>query len=200
MADNEKEEQLDRLLDSLLSQYSAAQPRPGLETRVLAQIAENREGKQAGPSRLRWLMVGAGIAASAIAVVIAMFVFRAEQRHSPTPSLAENAHTQQQGQSSSKAVQVPPTFPAANRRVAVRHSASAPETRKKNGRFQTLAVAQRPAIFPTPVPLSEQERLMFAYVENTPRAEVVTQIKSDDQKEARAFWAEGEPLVQRKAQ
>jgi len=50
------------------------------------------------------------------------------------------------------------------------------------------------------VPLTEQERLLFTYVENTPRSEVVAQIKSDDQKEARAFWAAGEPLLQRKAQ
>ena len=199
MAETNKEKQLDRLLDSLLSQYSAAEPRPGLETRVLAQIAEKRERKQTLQNRLRWLMVGAGIAASAIAVVIATVAFRAEQRHSPTPPPAGIAHVQQPRQNSED-VGVAPTNPAVNRRIVIRHTVVAQRTEKGNGQLQTLAVSQRPAIFPTPVPLSEQERLMFAYVRNTQLSEVVAQIKSEDQKEAREFWAQGEPLLQRKAQ
>ncbi|HET9180742.1 MAG TPA: hypothetical protein VFP59_01310 [Candidatus Angelobacter sp.] len=197
MADNDREKQLDRLLDSLLSQYSAAQPRPGLETRVLAQIAECCERKQAGSGWRRWL-IGAGIAGSAVAVAIVMLVFRAEQGHSPTPSLANNTHTEQP-QQSSKTVQVPPTIPATRRKVAAQHTVAHPKTEKKNREFETLAVSQRPAVFPTPVPLTEQERLMFSYVENTPQSEVVAQIKSEDQKEARAFWAQGEPLLKSKA-
>ena len=199
MADNDREKQLDRLLDSMLSQYSAAQPRPGLETRVLAQIAEIRERKQAKPSRLRWLMVATGIAGAAIVVVVVMLAFRAEQQHSPTSPMADNAHTQQE-RHNSEASRALPTLPATNERVAVRHRATARTRRNKNSNFQTLAVSQRPAIFPTPVPLTEQERLMFSYVEHTPQSEVVAQIKSDDQKEARAFWAQGEPLLKGKAQ
>lgn len=198
MVDNDREKQLDDLLDSSLSQYSAVEPRPGLETRVLAQIAEKREQKQTLQSRMRWRMVGAGIAASAIAVVLAMLVFRAEQRHSPTPPLVDSGHTQQRRQNI-EAVRVAPTNPAANRRVVIRHTAAAQRTGRKNRQLQTLAVSQRPAIFPTPVPLSEQERLMFAYVRNTQLSEVVAQIQSDEQKEAMAFWAQGEPLLQRKA-
>lgn len=198
MADNDREKQLDRLLDSMLSQYSAAEPRPGLETRVLAQIAETREEKQAGSSPLRWLVVGAGIAVSAVAVVVVMLAFRAEQRHSLPPPLADNIHTQQEQKS--EAVRVPPMIPATNRRVAVQHRATTRTRRNKNSNFQTLAVSQRPAIFPTPVPLTEQERLMFSYVEHTPQSEVIAQMKSEDQKEARAFWAQGEPLLKSKAQ
>lgn len=44
------------------------------------------------------------------------------------------------------------------------------------------------AIFPTPVALSEQEKLMFSYLANTPREEVVAQIQSNDQEEGNAFW------------
>ena len=52
----------------------------------------------------------------------------------------------------------------------------------------TLAVSQRPASFPTPFPLSEQERLMLAYLNNTPHEEVIAQIQRTDQKEADEFW------------
>ena len=196
MPDNDKEKQTDRLLDSMLSQYSAVEPRPGLETRVLAQIAESRERR---PGRLRWLVAGTGIAASAIAVVVVMLVLRVEQRHSPTLPQADSIQAQQQRRNSA-AGQVAPTIRTARRRVAVRHAVTAQKAEKKNRQFQSLAVSQRPAIFPTPAPLTEQERLMFSYVENTPRGEVVAQVRNDDQKEARAFWAEGEPLLRGKAQ
>ena len=46
----------------------------------------------------------------------------------------------------------------------------------------------RPASFPTPFPLSEQERLMLAYLNNTPHQEVIAQIQRTDQKEAEEFW------------
>ena len=84
--------------------------------------------------------------------------------------------------------------------VCVRKSLPRRILRQADSQAQETALAERPAVFPTPVPLTEQERLLFTYVENTPRSEVVAQIKSDDQKEARAFWAAGEPLLQRKAQ
>jgi hypothetical protein len=35
---------------------------------------------------------------------------------------------------------------------------------------------------------------MFTYLANTPREEVVGQIKSDDEKEAATFWTQGEPM------
>lgn len=46
----------------------------------------------------------------------------------------------------------------------------------------------RPANFPTPFPLSEQERLMLAYLNNTPHQEVIAQIQRTDQQEAEEFW------------
>jgi hypothetical protein len=46
----------------------------------------------------------------------------------------------------------------------------------------------RPANFPTPSPLSEQERLMLAYLNKTPHQEVIAQIQRTDQQEAAEFW------------
>jgi hypothetical protein len=84
---------------------------------------------------------------------------------------------------------------------AVEHSSPAGKMQVRNRKkiavqatSQDAALAKRPAVFPTPVPLSQQERLMFTYMANTPREEVVSQITTDDQKEAAAFWAQGEPM------
>jgi len=69
-------------------------------------------------------------------------------------------------------------------RVIHRHKTLAPGPQQN----ATLAVSQRPASFPTPFPLSEQERLMLAYLNNTPHEEVIAQIQRTDQKEADEFW------------
>jgi len=43
-----------------------------------------------------------------------------------------------------------------------------------------LALSQRPPVFPTPVPLSEQEQLLLRYVARTPRGELIAQSHPDD--------------------
>ena len=48
MADQEKDKQMqiDEMLDSLLANYSSAEPRPGLETRILANLREQQKRKR----------------------------------------------------------------------------------------------------------------------------------------------------------
>jgi hypothetical protein len=48
MADQEKDRQVDKMLDSLLANYSSAEPRPGLETRILANLREAEKKAQDG--------------------------------------------------------------------------------------------------------------------------------------------------------
>lgn len=186
MADQGKEKQLDDLLDSLLSQYASAEPRPGLETRVLAQIAESRSDHKARAASLRWLIAGGGLALAATALVVVLMVFRARQQPHSSPRVAQSGHAQQVPDRSKSAVE---------------HSSVAGKAQVRNRKpiavrpaRQDAELAERPAVFPTPVPLSRQERLMFSYMANTPRQEVVSQITTDDQKEAAAFWAQGEPV------
>src|SRR5258708_30625617 len=67
MADQDKDKQLDDLLESLLSRYSLAEPRPGLETRILATMEGHATQRQR-----RWLFVfAASVAAVLFAVLIA---------------------------------------------------------------------------------------------------------------------------------
>src|SRR6185312_13321377 len=83
--------------------------------------------------------------------------------------------------------------PAARQETAriQRHKPSTVPTAQQNA---TLVRSQRPANFPTPVPLSEQERMMFAYLENAPREVVIAQLpRNNDQQESEAFWADREP-------
>jgi hypothetical protein len=186
MTDPGKEKQLDDLLDSLLSQYASAEPRPGLETRVLARIAESRRDNEARVIGWRWLIAGAGLVASAAALVVVLLVFRTEQQPYSSPRMAQTGHTQP--------IPAAPQSLSQGSGVATKRPVHKRKTILSQATRQDAALTGRPAIFPTPVPLSQQERLMFTYMANTPRAEVVSQITTDDQKEAAAFWAQADPL------
>jgi hypothetical protein len=70
MADEEKDWQLDTLLDSLLRSYSAADPRPGFETRLRAVVGAQITRVR----RTNWLM----LAASAAAVVLFAWIMIAK--------------------------------------------------------------------------------------------------------------------------
>src|SRR5215467_6513065 len=72
MADQNDQRQLDDLLDSALSAYSAVEPRPGLEARILARIQESER-----QPNLRWWSIPwlAGATAAAIAVLILGILF-----------------------------------------------------------------------------------------------------------------------------
>jgi hypothetical protein len=43
-----------------------------------------------------------------------------------------------------------------------------------------LALHRRPPVFPTPTPLSEQERLLLSYYTHTPREELIAQSHPED--------------------
>jgi len=194
MADQEKDKQMDNMLDSLLAGYSSAEPRPGLETRIMATLrdAESREASR-GWWNLKWVWAGAALAAIIVAGVLI-----GGKRHAAPPPRTVVQKTQpavqqpvvQQPNTQQPTVQSRVPAVVGSEQIIHRHKNLTPRPQQN----ATLALSQRPAVFPTPAPLSEQERLMFTYLENTPREVVVAQIPhTDDQKEAEAFWADREP-------
>jgi hypothetical protein len=184
----EKEKQMDEMLDSLLANYSSAGPRPGLETRILARLAD-APGREALPTawNLRWLWAGAAVAA---AIVVALVLIGGRSKvKAPVvvtnPSAPVLPHTPQPG------LPVTTTAHPERHRPKATVSPGVESTRLENA---SLPLNRRPEVFPTPTPLSEQERLMFSYLENTPREVVIAQIpRNDDQQESEAFWADREP-------
>jgi len=184
MADQEKDKQMqiDDMLDSLLANYSSAEPRPGLETRILANLREAEKRASQGWWNFKWIWAGVVTAA----IIVAAVLINGRHRIEPPRDVIVK---------SSPAVPQPeiqPQAPAVRNETARIHQRKPlASTRAPNA---TLALNERPANFPTPVPLSEQERLMFTYLENTPREVVIAQIpRNDDQKESEAFWADREP-------
>ena len=178
MTDRERDNHLDELLDSALAQYSSAEPRPGLETRILARVREAK-ATAASPARSwRWLWAGA-----MAAVALVTFIVLAS-RHSRLPSPGN------------KVVQVPQapvrgTPPLQSSAPAIvtnipRHGRKPPVVRA-HVETARLSREQRPSVFPTPSPLSEQEKLALVYAARAPKDELIAQIKVPDAEEEE-FW------------
>lgn len=165
MADQEK--QLDQLLDSLLANYADAEPRPGFETRLLASLSEPKPG-----FRLGWLWAAVAAMVTAVAV-FAIYYSRVEELPQPPSIQAAKPPA------SLPARPVPVPVPDASRRLPKLTVEPAPLV-------STLDVRQE--VFPTPVPLSEQEALMLRYLAGTPRSEVAVHAHEDEPTE------KGEPL------
>ncbi len=189
MADQEKDKQMqiDDMLDSLLANYSSAEPRPGLETRIMANLilanprdAESREASR-GWWGFKWLWAGAALAA-----VIVIGVLIGGKRHAAPPSRTVVQIAQPAAQQPQVQPKPPETAPEIARKQRQRrpHRAAMITAARNSG----LKPEARPANFPTPFPLSEQERLMLAYLNNRPRQEVIAQMQRTDQKEAEEFW------------
>ncbi len=182
MADMKKDKQMHEMLGSLLAQYSLVEPRPGLEQRILANLSDTTRNEAVLPWwNFKWLWAGAAVAA---AIVVAVLIAGRGHPAAPIPTVVQ---TQQPAPPQTGMQRSLPatagTIPANHRKMPV----------QRRPRNAELASSQWPAIFPTPTPLSEQERLMFAYLANTPQEVVVAQMQRDDQKEADAFWADHEP-------
>jgi hypothetical protein len=168
--EKDKQMQIDDMLDSLLANYSSAEPRPGLETRILANL-QGAAGNEspAGWWNFKWIWAGMVTAAIIVAAVLISGRHRVEP---PTHVIVKTSPSVPQPE-------IQPHAPIARQetaRIHRRKPSSAPTAQQS----AALALSQRPAIFPTPTPLSEQEKLLLSYVAGTPREEVVAQSHPDE--------------------
>ena len=169
MADQEKDKRMDEMLDSLLASYSSAEPRPRLETRILANLRDAEEKEAAhGWWNFKWLWAGMVTAAIIVAAVLI------SGRHQIAPPTHMIARTNQPAPHP----ETQPNAPAVrNETVRIRPRKSLAPTRPQNA---ALALNERPAVFPTPTPLSEQEKLLLSYLAGTPREEVIAESHPDE--------------------
>jgi hypothetical protein len=144
--DDKNERQFeDDLLDAALRQRANAEPRAGLEQQILAGIEARRRGR-AFP---RWVWVFA--AGAAATVVVAFIIIR--RPVAPVPS-------------------VPPPMTAGSAQP-VMPVAAGPAARRMPPPAASAKTVQ-PATFPSPRPLSPQEKLLLAYVRNGRLGETAT--------------------------
>ena len=139
MHQNEHNRFVDDLLDAGLAQYRSVEPRPGLENRILARL---RTEQKAAPWRAWAWRIGAGVVAAG--VILALVSQPRRQRPHTLPSVAES----------------PKSAPA----VASLTPATAPARQTPVPRHNE----PRRDVFPSPAPLSEEEKLLVSYVRKMP--------------------------------
>lgn len=163
MAELNDDQRLEKLLDSLLASYSDEQPRPGLQTRVLANLRAQAASNQPRTWKTVWWSISG--AAAAVALVFAFFLWQAVQLP-PPPQTSEFT--------------APAAPPVAASAPKVSLPCPAPCRTVRKPRAETPAVASvRLEVFPSPSPLSSQEKLLLQYVVGTPAEEVISQSHAD---------------------
>jgi hypothetical protein len=177
------EDGLDRILDLALAKYAAVAPREGLENRILGNLQAQR-GQVPNRAGHRWYAMAA---VAAVAVVVMTLAWRSGKNshtsvaNQPTATAAVKASSEIVSNSSTNEVraQGPKRTPRAMKRRA----------------YLPAEVAAQPKLdqFPSPQPLSEQEKILASYVAEDPeRAILVARLRTellrqDELEEIQAF-------------
>lgn len=171
---------LDRELEAALAQYATVEPRAGLEQRVLTNLQAERE-KIASRSWWRWPLTLALAAAVTIAVGVSL-TWRSAKT-SPVVSVVRPPTSVQSGG------QVGPILAGEVRNPPpLISSARRHETNRDRRRQPTVAAGPKLEQFPSPQPMSEQEKILASYVAQYPEhaaliAEARTEALRKDRRE-----------------
>jgi hypothetical protein len=153
MHDKQSDRFVDELLDASLKQFRGDEPCPGLEGRILATVRAREEAVRRGIWTWVWAL---GAAAGALAVAIVV-VSLAHRQRVPIPA------------TTSPAAPLAATKPAA---PLIGPQEVLPTPRLTQRAARVRVAARRPDVFPTPVPLTEQEKLLLAFVQAVPKSQL----------------------------
>jgi hypothetical protein len=133
-------DELDRILDDALASYSLLEPRAGLPGRVMARVAADG----AAPRRVWWWLAPA---AAVLAGALIATVFWRSETHPPVVTVVR-----------------PPV------RTEVETPAAPPplDVARKVEHVRSVRRLPRRESFPSPAPLSAEERALLAFVQHAP--------------------------------
>ena len=171
----------DQWLESALIQFGKAEPRVGLENRLLANLRAERA--QAYLRRRWWRALG--MVASLAAILVAVRVEERDRERKPESTAATSTTNRAEARELVQPRPIPQIVHPA-REVVLRRPAHRPT--------RDLAVASTPKLaqFPSPQPLSEQERILASYVAKYPEhAALVAQARAEALQQDREEEAAG---------
>ena len=166
MAPNDQEN-LHRWLERALVEYGNAEPISGLEGRVLANLQSERERITA---RQRWFWA-LTLTATVAVIILAVWMESDTAQRTRIPT-SKSAPSEQRAESKQRLVQsAKPGMFQQSRKITSQHV-------KQNRTVRSFEAVAAPKLdrFPSSQPLSEQERLLLAYLNQTPKEEVMLAI------------------------
>ncbi len=159
MEDNDRF--VDELLDSALAHRRVAEPRPGLEGRIMAHVRSASQESSKSKARKLWLA-----AAAAAAVIGLVAIYAANLSHNPALQTSQTVN------------QVPAASPTVTLKASSEPTpAASPATkiaepkqvaRSERKPLRRVEAHHWPSQFPTPAPLSPEEKALVRYVRETP--------------------------------
>lgn len=174
--DGNQDKFVDELLDAGLAQRRSVEPRLGIEQRVLARLRteERSAGWRAWPWRL-----AAGLAVAGMIGAL-VFVASRRQRVPGPPSIAgvESSGSTAPAASIRSKASEPGSKAAGSQRPATRRAPMG----NSLAVLTSLPARNEPRgeVFPTPAPLSDQEKLLLAYLRLAPAPNALNFDKGED--------------------
>jgi hypothetical protein len=185
-----QDHELDRALDAALATYAAVEPRAGLEDRIFANLRAE-QARAVGRAWWRWPVTAIAVA---LVVVALGLVWKSVKTSHPVakhpPAVIESGkQTGTQAQNRDPNSARPPVRTPIRR--AVRHQPRAEAVAASNPKLDQ---------FPSPQPLSEQEKLLETYVAKFPeRAVLLARARQEalrrDQLEEMNAFPSGDPAT-----
>jgi hypothetical protein len=184
----EREQFAERMLDQALQQYSAAEPRPGLEARILTNLANRRAQPWYSLFTMPRFIWPLTATVALLAIALGTWQYRKPALH---PS--EVARTLAPATTTASSEIKPSVVSSAATSIASRrHTAQPPQLARR----EPSPELPRREQFPSPAPLSDQELLLLTYLRTTPREEVllaVAQREAEREQEMERFFNDSTP-------
>jgi hypothetical protein len=155
MNDKRDDSFVDQLLDSTLERYRTVEPTAELERKILRRL----EADEARSRRFRWALLPA--TATTVVALVAMMVYLNRRSVLLSPPPAESAVI-----APVRPVGVQAPLHPVQRRLATRGGGG-------EVRSEGIVLVRRQERFPSPAPLSDEERLLLRYAEETPKEQLV---------------------------
>lgn len=164
----------DQQLDAALSKFAAVEPRAGLEDRILANLRIEQE-RPTERSWWRWPVVGA-LAAAVIVVVLSLAWSSGKPQN-----IAAHLSPSKQTNDHAATTQVANNGGISRIRPHERTSAKRASPLAVRPHVTEVIAAPRLARFPSPQPLSEQEKILVRYVTKDPEhAALIAQARTEE--------------------
>jgi len=165
-------DQVDDLLDAALKRYGEIEPRAGLEGRVLARLAQENHTNWRRP----WAWESAAAFACLLAVVAWIGIVGRRERPNINRQAAKIVNREHQ-------------LEIAAVRPRINDTRSTQKNSARKGPQQARYTTPRLEQFPSPRPLSEQEKLLVAYASEYPKqAAELAQEQGRRDKELQAMY------------
>jgi len=169
MRNDKRDPFLDELLEASLKQYRGEEPRSGLEIRILAGVRSRQRA-----TRRRGLVWAVAACAGILAAVILALHFPPTRYRQPLP-LASGA------QRAPLQAAKPSAMPgSADSRFRSPRLVGGPKEKPRTPK-PGVPASKRPEQFPTPFPLTEQEKLLLVYLNKATKTNLVAETNQTDE-------------------